>query len=229
MPVLRGYRASRLTGCNLWLGASLAGCASVRMSLAEIRKVRARRSLCAYVVGDRQVPYCLGSVVLPVVLLGLSVGLWPAVAQASEAGAAGGFPRSRAAPRRGSFRDARPRYGTDGLWIIDAERRRLIWRGPDVSGAEFTPSADPLPFGPDDFAAIRATGATVVRIPIAWAWVEPTEVATTRRCWRGSIRSCPGRGGLGCDSEDWPQDWNAALAVATPRSTSLRSASSTSA
>ncbi|HUY65121.1 MAG TPA: cellulase family glycosylhydrolase [Acidimicrobiales bacterium] len=66
-----------------------------------------------------------------------------------------------------------PRYGTHGLWVTDSAGRRLVLRGVDVMGAEFTPTSQPLPYGPSDFAAIRATGATVVRIPIAWANIEP--------------------------------------------------------
>lgn len=65
-------------------------------------------------------------------------------------------------------------YRTRGLWIVDGYGRRLLLRGVDVSGAEFTPTDRPLPYGPADFEAIRASGATVVRIPIAWALLEPS-------------------------------------------------------
>lgn len=65
------------------------------------------------------------------------------------------------------------RYGTRGLWVTDASGRVLLLRGADVSGDEYTPTDRPLPYGPSDFAAVRATGATVVRIPISWANVEP--------------------------------------------------------
>ncbi|HUC04377.1 MAG TPA: cellulase family glycosylhydrolase [Acidimicrobiales bacterium] len=65
-------------------------------------------------------------------------------------------------------------YSTHGLWITDASGRDLFLRGVDVTGAEDTPTADPLPYGPADFAAIRASGATVVRLPIAWAMIEPS-------------------------------------------------------
>jgi hypothetical protein len=67
-----------------------------------------------------------------------------------------------------------PRFSTDGRWIVDASGRKLVLRGLDVMGAEFTPTAAPLPFSGADFATIRAMGATVVRIPIAWANIEPT-------------------------------------------------------
>src|SRR5207253_1438954 len=66
-----------------------------------------------------------------------------------------------------------PRYSTAGRWIVDGEGRRLLLRGLDVMGAEFTPTTTPLPYGPSDFAAMRAMGATVVRLPIPWSWVEP--------------------------------------------------------
>ncbi len=66
-----------------------------------------------------------------------------------------------------------PRYSTNGLWITDAQGRDLFLRGVDVTGAEDTPTADPLPYGPSDFTAMRADGATVVRLPIAWALIEP--------------------------------------------------------
>jgi endoglycosylceramidase len=67
-----------------------------------------------------------------------------------------------------------PRYSTNGLWVTDAQGRDLFLRGVDVTGAEDTPTSDPLPYGPADFLAMRAAGATVARIPIAWAMIEPT-------------------------------------------------------
>jgi hypothetical protein len=67
-----------------------------------------------------------------------------------------------------------PRFSTHGLWITDAQGRDLFLRGVDVSGAEYTPTDDPLPYGPADFRAMRAAGVTVVRLPIAWALIEPS-------------------------------------------------------
>lgn len=67
-----------------------------------------------------------------------------------------------------------PRFATKGLWITDSQGRDLFLRGVDVSGAEYTPTESPLPYGPADFQAMRAAGVTVVRLPIAWAMVEPT-------------------------------------------------------
>jgi endoglycosylceramidase len=66
------------------------------------------------------------------------------------------------------------RYSTNGRWVTDAQGRDLFLRGVDVTGAEDTPTADNLPYGPADFVAMRAAGATVVRLPIAWAMIEPT-------------------------------------------------------
>lgn len=66
-----------------------------------------------------------------------------------------------------------PRFGTSGLWITDSQGRRLLLRGVDVSGDEYTATNQPLPYDQASFSAIRATGATVVRIPIAWANIEP--------------------------------------------------------
>jgi endoglycosylceramidase len=66
-----------------------------------------------------------------------------------------------------------PRYATNGLWVTDAQGRDLFLRGVDVTGAEDTPTSQPLPYGPADFRAMRAAGATVVRLPIAWAMIEP--------------------------------------------------------
>src|SRR6202020_2184622 len=67
-----------------------------------------------------------------------------------------------------------PRFSTNGLWITDAQGRDLFLRGVDVTGAEDTPTDVTLPYGPADFLAMRAAGVTVVRIPIAWAMIEPT-------------------------------------------------------
>jgi endoglycosylceramidase len=67
-----------------------------------------------------------------------------------------------------------PRYSTSGPWITDAQGRDLFLRGVDVTGAEDTPTSSPLPYDAADFRAMRAAGATVVRIPIAWAMIEPT-------------------------------------------------------
>jgi endoglycosylceramidase len=69
---------------------------------------------------------------------------------------------------------ARPAFTTSGLWVLDTQGRHLYPRGFDVSGAEYTPTDAPLPYGPGAFRAIRASGATVVRIPIAWALIEPS-------------------------------------------------------
>jgi endoglycosylceramidase len=86
-----------------------------------------------------------------------------------------GLPVGGAAGGAGNGAAAVPRYGTKGLWITDAQGRDLFLRGVDVTGAEDTPTEDPLPYGPADFKTMRADGVTVVRLPIAWANIEPTE------------------------------------------------------
>jgi hypothetical protein len=67
------------------------------------------------------------------------------------------------------------RYSTNGLWMTDARGRDLFLRGVDITGAEDTPTASALPYDAADFVAMRKAGATVVRIPIAWSMIEPTE------------------------------------------------------
>jgi hypothetical protein len=76
-------------------------------------------------------------------------------------------PASAARPLAG------PRYGTNGLWVTDAQGRDLFLRGVDVSGDEYIPTSDPLNYDAADFVAMRADGVTVVRLPIAWANIEP--------------------------------------------------------
>ncbi|HEY1830008.1 MAG TPA: cellulase family glycosylhydrolase [Acidimicrobiales bacterium] len=66
-----------------------------------------------------------------------------------------------------------PRYGTNGLWITDAQGRDLFLRGVDVTGAEDAPTSAALPYSAADFRTMRADGVTVVRLPIAWANIEP--------------------------------------------------------
>jgi endoglycosylceramidase len=58
--------------------------------------------------------------------------------------------------------------------MTDASGRKLLLRGVNVMGAEYTPTSQPLNFDATDFAKIRAMGATVVRLPVAWANIEPT-------------------------------------------------------
>jgi hypothetical protein len=78
-------------------------------------------------------------------------------------------------PHHAKAAGPKPRFSTDGRWVTDAAGRKLILRGLDVMGAEYTPTSQPLPYGAADFAKIRAAGATVVRLPIAWANIEPTQ------------------------------------------------------
>lgn len=109
------------------------------------------------------------------VLLSCGVARWVLLAAA----AAVAFPAPSIAAGRSvpPSRDTQmaPRYAVAGLWIVDRQHRRLVLRGVDVSGAEFTPTDQPLPYSATDLATIRATGATVVRVPVAWAQIEPAE------------------------------------------------------
>jgi aryl-phospho-beta-D-glucosidase BglC (GH1 family) len=66
------------------------------------------------------------------------------------------------------------RFTTSGLSIRDRDGRSLILRGANVTGAEYTPTGAALPFDSGDFDVVRATGATVVRIPISWALIQPS-------------------------------------------------------
>ena len=84
-----------------------------------------------------------------------------------------GVPMAHAAPSP-SVASRPPRFSTSGLWIRDRAGRDLVLRGVDLSGAEYTPTDQALPYDAADFATIRATGATVVRLPISWALLEPT-------------------------------------------------------
>jgi endoglycosylceramidase len=67
-----------------------------------------------------------------------------------------------------------PAFRTHGLWIQDQQGRDLFLRGFDLTGGEDTPTTSLLPYGPATFSAIRDAGASVVRLPIAWALIEPT-------------------------------------------------------
>jgi len=69
---------------------------------------------------------------------------------------------------------ATPAFSTSGLWVLDGQGRHLYLTGFDVSGAEYTATDASLPYDAADFRLIRATGATIVRLPIAWALIEPS-------------------------------------------------------
>jgi endoglycosylceramidase len=77
------------------------------------------------------------------------------------------------APASAASPASAPRFATHGLWITDAQGRDVFMRGVDVTGAEDTPTDAPLPYDAADFRAMRSAGVTVVRLPIAWAMIEP--------------------------------------------------------
>src|SRR5581483_12294057 len=78
-------------------------------------------------------------------------------------------------PAAASARAAKSGYHTDGLWVLDGEGRHLVLRGVNVSGGEFTPTGKPLAWGPEEFVHLKQLGFNVVRLPIAWANIEPTK------------------------------------------------------
>jgi endoglycosylceramidase len=65
------------------------------------------------------------------------------------------------------------RFATRGRWIVDSEGRTLLLRGVNIMGLEYTPASSPLPWDDTDLRKVRATAATVVRVPISWATIEP--------------------------------------------------------
>jgi hypothetical protein len=65
------------------------------------------------------------------------------------------------------------RFATRGRWIVDQQGRTLLLRGVNIMGLEYTPASSPLPWDDSDLRKVRATGATVVRVPISWAIIEP--------------------------------------------------------
>lgn len=66
------------------------------------------------------------------------------------------------------------RWVPDGRWIRDAEGRVLMLRGVNYSALEWG-NFSTEPNGPkeSDFERIASWGFTVVRLPIAWAYLEP--------------------------------------------------------
>src|SRR5262249_50119109 len=67
------------------------------------------------------------------------------------------------------------RLRSDGAWIRDASGRVVLLRGINYSGLEFG-NFFGAPHGPDesDFAQMASWGVNVVRLPIAWSYLEPT-------------------------------------------------------
>ena len=67
------------------------------------------------------------------------------------------------------------RVRSDGTWLRDRAGRVVLLRGMDYSGLEFGnfPGA---PHGPEeaDFAQMASWGVNVIRLPIAWNYLEPS-------------------------------------------------------
>ena len=93
--------------------------------------------------------------------------LWVATVVALAVGALTAVPAGAKPAKNG--------YRTDGLWILDGQGRHLVLRGVDVSGGEFTPTDKPLAWGPEEFVHLKQLGFSVVRLPIAWALIEPVK------------------------------------------------------
>lgn len=74
---------------------------------------------------------------------------------------------SAAAARTGRLR-------SDGTWIRDASGRVVLLRGANYSGLEFG-NFFGAPRGPDesDFAQMASWGVNLVRLPVAWHYLEP--------------------------------------------------------
>src|SRR6185436_5699792 len=62
----------------------------------------------------------------------------------------------------------------DGTWIRDPQGRVLLLRGSNYSGLEWGYFSN-QPHGPEeaDFAQMETWGVGVVRLPIAWTYLEP--------------------------------------------------------
>src|SRR5262245_38458873 len=66
------------------------------------------------------------------------------------------------------------RLVSDGAWIRDGRGRVVLLRGINYSGLEFGNFFDaPHPPEESDFAQMATWGVNVVRLPIAWSYLEP--------------------------------------------------------
>jgi hypothetical protein len=65
------------------------------------------------------------------------------------------------------------RLRSDGQWIRDARGRVILLRGVNYSGLEFGNFfGSPRPPEESDFAQMATWGVNVVRLPIAWHYIE---------------------------------------------------------
>lgn len=56
---------------------------------------------------------------------------------------------------------------TDGKWIVDSERNIISWRGVNVMDVYVCPRTE------EDYMRMASWGVRVVRVPIAWRYIEP--------------------------------------------------------
>lgn len=78
-------------------------------------------------------------------------------------------------PNLAAALDRRPSgVHSDGAWLRDRSERVVLLRGMNYSGLEFG-NFPGRPHGPEeaDFAQMASWGVNVVRIPIAWHYIEP--------------------------------------------------------
>jgi aryl-phospho-beta-D-glucosidase BglC (GH1 family) len=72
---------------------------------------------------------------------------------------------------QGNGLDNLPWLKTNGRWIVDESGNTVILRGTNYMGMEF----GWFGHSEEDFKRIRDWGFTVVRLPIAWSYIEPKE------------------------------------------------------
>src|SRR5262249_46059700 len=80
------------------------------------------------------------------------------------------------------------RVRSDGTWLRDRAGRVVLLRGMDYSGLEFGNFLG-APHGPEeaDFAQMASWGVNVIRLPIAWNYLEPSPGVFDRHYLRDAV------------------------------------------